>query len=60
MHTSPRSLDPTPSQPPCVHPIVWHQLPDPQRRQCHELLTQLLAQVMHGASSQERSHEHQD
>jgi hypothetical protein len=34
--------------------------PHPQRRQCHELLTQLLAQVIHGESIQERSHEHQD
>jgi hypothetical protein len=60
MHTSPRSLHSTPSQPPCAHPTVWQQLPDPQRRQCHELLTQLLAQVIHGESIQERSHEHQD
>jgi hypothetical protein len=60
MHTSSRSPHPPPSQPPCVHPAVWQQLPDSQRRQCHELLTQLLAQVIHGESSQERSHEHQD
>jgi hypothetical protein len=60
MHISPRSLPPTPSQLPCAHPTVWQQLPDPQRRQCHELLTQLLAQVIHGESSQERSHEQQD
>jgi hypothetical protein len=60
MHTSPQSLPLSPSQPPCAHFTVWPQLPDPQRRQCHELLTQLLAQVMHSTSSQERSHEHQD
>ncbi len=53
MHPSPRSLHATPSQPPCAHPPVWPQLPDPQRRQWHELLTQLLAQVIHGESIQE-------
>ena len=60
MPTNPRSLPLSPSQRPCANPTVWQQLPDPQRRQCHELLTQLLTQVMHGESSQERSHEHQD
>ncbi len=60
MHPSPRSLHATPSQPPCAHPPVWPQLPDPQRRQWHEWLTQLLAQVIHGESIQERRHAHQD
>jgi len=56
MPTSPRSLHPPQSQRPCAHPPVWQQLPDPQRHQCHELLTQ----VMHGEASQERRQEHQE
>jgi hypothetical protein len=60
MHTSPRDLYLPQSQRPCAPPTVWQQRPEPQRRPCHELLTQLLTQVMHGESSQERSHEHQD
>jgi hypothetical protein len=60
MPTSPQYLPPPQSQRPCANATVWQPLPEPQRRQGHELLTQLLTQVMHGEASQERSHEHQD
>jgi hypothetical protein len=58
MHTSPRYLYSPQTERPCAHPTVWQQLPESQRRQCHEPLTQLLTQVMHGEASQERSHEY--
>jgi hypothetical protein len=40
-----------------VHPIVWQQLPEPQRQQCHDLIAQLLTAMVHGEQSKENSHE---
>jgi hypothetical protein len=60
MPTHPRSLPLSPRQRPCATPTVWQPQPDPQRRHGHERRTQRLTQVRHGASSQERRHEHQE
>ena len=42
---------------PLPHPTVWQQLPAPQRQQCHDLIAQLLTALVHGAQSEEPSHE---
>ena len=42
---------------PLPHPIVWQQLPEPQRQQCHDLMAQLLTALVHGAQSEEPRHE---
>ncbi len=42
---------------PLTPPTVWQQLPEPQRQQCHDLIAQLLTAMVHGAQSEEPSHE---
>jgi hypothetical protein len=42
---------------PVTHLSVWQQLPEPQRQQCHDLIAQLLTAMVHGAQSEEPSHE---
>ena len=42
---------------PLPHPIVWQQLPEPQRQQCHDLIAQLLTALVHGVQCEEPSHE---
>jgi hypothetical protein len=60
MHKNPRrSL--SPQRPlPLANTPLWHQLPLLQRRQCHDLLTQLLITVIHSEPSEEKHHERQD
>jgi len=48
---------PPPDALPLPHPTVWQQLPEPQRQQCHDLIAQLLTAMVHGAQSEEPSHE---
>jgi hypothetical protein len=60
MHKNPRrSLAPQ-STPPLANVPLWHQLPILHRRQCHDLLTQLLITVIHSEPSEEKSDERQD
>lgn len=42
---------------PLTQPTVWQQLPAPQRQQGHDLIAQLLTAMVHGAQSEEPSHE---
>ena len=42
---------------PLPHPTVWQQLPELRRQQCHDLIAQLLTAMVHGAQSEEPSHE---
>jgi hypothetical protein len=42
---------------PLAPPTVWPQLSEPQRQQCHDLIAQLLTALVHGAQSEEPSHE---
>jgi hypothetical protein len=60
MHKNPRPYLSPQSPLPLANAPRWHQLPRLQRRQCHDLLTQLLITVIHSQPSEEKSHERQD
>ena len=60
MPKNPLRLPATPSPLACASDHLWHQLPLPQRRQCHDLITELLMRFIYSDMSQEKSHEQQD
>jgi hypothetical protein len=60
MHKNPLHCPSHPIPLPRATTPLWPQLPLPQRRQCHDLITQLLISVIHSERSQETRHERQD
>ncbi len=60
MHKKPLRCPSHQSPLPCPQTPLWPHLPLPQRRQCHDLITQLLLRVIHSERSKEKSHERQD
>jgi hypothetical protein len=60
MHKNPLHCPSPPPPRPCATPPLWPQLPLTQRRQCHDLITQLVLSVIHSERSKEKSHERQD
>lgn len=60
MPKNPLRHQPQQSPGPLVHHTVWLQLPAGQRRECHELITQLLIAVIHSEQHKEHPHERQD
>jgi NifQ len=60
MPKSPLHLQATPITLACASDHLWQQLPLPQRRQCHDLLTELLIRLIYSDVTQENSHEQQD
>jgi hypothetical protein len=60
MPKSPLRLQSTPITLSWTSDHLWHQLPLPQRRQCQDLITELLMRLIYSDASQENSHEQQD
>jgi hypothetical protein len=60
MPKSPLCLQSTLINLPYASDHLWQQLPLTQRRQCHDLITELLIRLIHSDASQENSHEPQD
>jgi hypothetical protein len=60
MPKSPLRLQVTPIPLAGASDPLWQQLPLPQRRQCHDLITELLIRLIYSDVRQENSHEHQD
>jgi hypothetical protein len=60
MPKSPLCLQATPITLACASEHLWQQLPLLQRRQCHDLLTELLIRLISSDVTQETSYEHQD
>ena len=60
MPKSPLRLQSTPINLPFASDHLWQQLPLTQRRQCHDLITELLMRLISSDASQENSHEQHD
>jgi hypothetical protein len=60
MHKNPLQCPSPPLPLPCAKRPLWLQLPLTQRRQCHDLIIQLLICVIHSERSKEKRHERQD
>ena len=60
MPKSPLCLQATPIPLSCASDHLWQQRPLPQRRQCHDLITELLMRLISSDASQENSHEQHD
>jgi hypothetical protein len=60
MHKNPLRVQSSPTPLPLATDPLWPQLPIAHRRQCHDLITELLLHVIHSESSKEKNDERQD